>query len=187
MGRKITVDSATMVNKGLEIIEAKWLYGIEASKIEVLIHPQSIVHSMVEYEDGAIIAQLGSPNMKVPISYAFSYPERWVTDALNVDFISLGSLQFDAPEGDTRRSLDMAYRVMRESEEKAYDSGAVALNGANETLVQLFLDGRIAFLDIIDSLEKVLDCHDSRTVKGIEDILEIDRQARESALSFVRR
>ncbi|MDR1953979.1 MAG: 1-deoxy-D-xylulose-5-phosphate reductoisomerase [Clostridiales Family XIII bacterium] len=187
MGRKITVDSATMVNKGLEIIEAKWLYGVEASKIEVLIHPQSIVHSMVEYEDGAIMAQLGTPNMKVPISYAFSYPERWVTDARNVDFITLGSLQFDAPAGDTRRSLDMAYRVMRESEEKAYDSGAVALNGANEVLVQLFLDGRIAFLDIIDSLEKVLDSHDSRTVKGIEDILEIDRQARERALSFIRR
>jgi 1-deoxy-D-xylulose-5-phosphate reductoisomerase len=187
MGRKITVDSATMVNKGLEIIEAKWLYGVEASRIEVVVHPQSIVHSLVEYEDGAVMAQLGFPDMLVPISYAFSHPERWATDARNINLITLRSLQFDEPAGETRRSLDMAYRVMRESEESGRDSGAIALNGANEVLVQLFLDGKITFLDIINTLERVLDRHNSRMVKGIGDILEADRQARESALSFVGR
>ncbi|MDR0356760.1 MAG: 1-deoxy-D-xylulose-5-phosphate reductoisomerase [Clostridiales Family XIII bacterium] len=187
MGRKITVDSATMVNKGLEIIEAKWLYGTETSRIEVLIHPQSIVHSLVEYEDGAIMAQMGFPSMIVPISYAFSHPERWTTDTRGVDLAALGALRFDAPTGETRRSLDMAYRVMRESEEYGRDSGAIALNGANEALVQLFLDGEIAFLDIIDTLEHVLERHDSRVVKGIDDIMDADRQARESALSLVRR
>ncbi|MDR1027990.1 MAG: 1-deoxy-D-xylulose-5-phosphate reductoisomerase [Clostridiales Family XIII bacterium] len=187
MGRKITVDSATMVNKGLEIIEAKWLYGVETSKIEVLVHPQSIVHSLVEYEDGAVMAQLGFPDMIVPISYAFSYPERWATDVRNIDLISLRTLQFDEPAGETRRSLDMAYRVMRESEEGGRDSAAIALNGANEVLVRLFLDGRIAFVDIIDTLERVLDSHNSRSVKGIDDIMDIDGRARESALSFVGR
>jgi 1-deoxy-D-xylulose-5-phosphate reductoisomerase len=174
-----------MVNKGLEIIEAKWLYDVESSRIEVLVHPQSIVHSLVEYEDGAIMAQLGFPNMIVPISYAFSYPERWATDVRGVDLIALRSLQFDAPTGAGRRSLDLAYRVLRESEKKGYDSGAIALNGANETLVQLFLDGKIAFADIINTLERVLDRHDSRAVKGMDDIMEIDRQARQIALSIV--
>ncbi|MDR0875032.1 MAG: 1-deoxy-D-xylulose-5-phosphate reductoisomerase [Clostridiales Family XIII bacterium] len=178
MGRKITVDSATMLNKGFEIIEAKWLYGIEASRIEVAIHPQSIIHSLVEFEDGALLAQLGNPDMKVPISYAFSWPERWATDNRALDLIGLRSLFFEEPLGEGRRSLDMAYRVLRESEETGHDSGSIVLNSANEALVELFLAGKIPFLTIIDTLERILDRHESKQIETIGDIFEVDKEAR---------
>jgi 1-deoxy-D-xylulose-5-phosphate reductoisomerase len=178
MGRKITVDSATMLNKGFEIIEAKWLYGIEASRIEVAIHPQSIIHSLVEFEDGALLAQLGNPDMKIPISYAFSWPERWATDNRALDLIGLRSLFFEEPLGEGRRSLDMAYRVLRESEESGCDSGSIVLNSANEALVELFLAGKIPFLTIIDTLERILDRHVPKKIETIEDIFEVDKEAR---------
>jgi 1-deoxy-D-xylulose-5-phosphate reductoisomerase len=180
MGRKITVDSATMLNKGFEIIEAKWLYGIEASRIEVAIHPQSIIHSLVEFEDGALLAQLGNPDMKVPISYAFSWPERWATDNRALDLIGLRSLFFEEPLGEGRRSLDMAYRVLRESEETGRDSGSIVLNSANEALVELFLAGKIPFLTIIDTLERILDRHDAKKIETIDDIFEVDKDARKA-------
>ena len=178
MGRKITVDSATMLNKGFEIIEAKWLYGIEASRIEVAIHPQSIIHSLVEFEDGALLAQLGNPDMKVPISYAFSWPERWATDNRALDIIGLRSLFFEEPLGEGRRSLDMAYRVLRASEETGCDSGSVVLNSANEALVELFLAGKIPFITIIDTLERILDRHEPKKLETIDEVFEVDKEAR---------
>jgi 1-deoxy-D-xylulose-5-phosphate reductoisomerase len=186
MGRKITVDSATMLNKGFEIIEAKWLYGIEASRIEVAIHPQSIVHSLVEFEDGALLAQLGNPDMKVPISYAFSWPERWATDNRALDLIGLRSLFFEEPQGEGRRSLDMAYRVLRESEESGCDSGSIVLNSANEALVELFLAGKISFLTIIDTLERILDRHTPKKIETVQDIFEVDREARRAVARRVK-
>jgi 1-deoxy-D-xylulose-5-phosphate reductoisomerase len=186
MGRKITIDSATMINKALEIIEAKWLYEVEAGRIEVIVHPQSIIHSLVEFDDGALLAQLGVSSMKVPISYAFSYPERWATDARGLDLVGLGSLSFEEPAGEGRRSLDMAYRVLRESEEHGWDSGAVALNGANEVLVEQFLEGKIVFTDVVNRIERVLDAHKPQKVGTIADILHINEQARQAALDLCR-
>jgi 1-deoxy-D-xylulose-5-phosphate reductoisomerase len=181
MGRKITIDSATMMNKAFEIIEAKWLYGIDAGSIEVVIHPQSIVHSLVEFGDGAIMAQLGHPDMKVPISYAFSGPKRWTTDARSLDLIALRSLYFEEPSLEARRSLDLAYRVMYESEATGRDSGAIVLNGANEELVRLFLEGKIQFVDILDTLEYLIGDHEPVVISGSGDVLEIDRAARVAA------
>ena len=178
MGRKITIDSATLVNKGFEVIEAKWLFDVDASCIEVAIHPQSIVHSLVEFEDGALLAQLGVSDMRVPISYALSWPDRWATDSRNVDLIGTRSLYFEEPVGEARRSLDMAYRVLREIQETESDSCAVVLNSANEALVELFLDGKLPFLAILDTIEAILDRHKPHRVESIEEIMEIDLEAR---------
>jgi 1-deoxy-D-xylulose-5-phosphate reductoisomerase len=185
MGRKITIDSATMMNKAFEIIEAKWLYGVDVGNIEVVIHPQSIVHSLVEFGDGALMAQLGHPDMKVPISYAFSEPKRWTTDTRSLDLIALRSLYFEEPSNEARRSLDLAYRVMRESETAGRDSGAVALNGANEELVKLFLEGKIQFLDIIGTLEYVIDAHAPGVIRDVADVFEADGWARAMAREHV--
>ena len=178
MGRKITIDSATLMNKGFEVIEAKWLFDVDAASIEVAIHPQSIVHSLVEFEDGALLAQLGVSDMKVPISYALSWPERWATDTRALDLIGTRSLYFEEPVGEARRSLDMAYRVLREIQEAEGDSSAVVLNSADEELVELFLAGKIPFVSILDTIEAILDRHVPRGVESIEDIMEIDREAR---------
>ena len=179
MGRKITIDSATLVNKGFEVIEAKWLFDVEPSSIEVAIHPQTIVHSLVEFEDGALLAQLGVSDMKVPISYALSWPERWATDSRTVDLIGTRSLFFEEPVGEARRSLDMAYRVLREIQESEGDSSAVLFNSADEALVELFLAGRIPFLAILDTIEDLLNKHNPRPVEGLADIMSIDAEARE--------
>jgi 1-deoxy-D-xylulose-5-phosphate reductoisomerase len=178
MGRKITIDSATLINKGFEIIEAKWLFDVDPSSIEVAIHPQTIVHSLVEFEDGALLAQLGVSDMKVPISYALSWPERWATDSRAVDLIGTRSLHFEEPVGEARRCLDMAYRVLRELQEHEGDSSAVVLNSADEALVELFLEGRIPFLGILDTIEELLDKHNPGPVNCIEDIMDIDAEAR---------
>ena len=178
MGRKITIDSATLINKGFEVIEAKWLFDIDASSIEVAIHPQSIIHSLVEFEDGAMLAQLGVSDMKVPISYALSWPERWALDTRTLDLIGMRSLFFEEPVGEARRSLDMAYRVLREIQDSEGDSSAVVLNSADEALVELFLAGRIPFVAILDTIEAILDKHIPRKVENIEDIMSIDREAR---------
>ena len=178
MGRKITIDSATLINKGFEVIEAKWLFDVDASNIEVAIHPQSIIHSLVEFEDGAMLAQLGVSDMKVPISYALSWPERWATDTRTLDVIGTRSLYFEEPVGEARRSLDMAYRVLREIQETEGDSSAVVLNSADEELVELFLAGKIPFVSILDTIEAILDRHTPRKVESIEDIMGIDKEAR---------
>jgi len=178
MGRKITIDSATLINKGFEVIEAKWLFDVDASSIEVAIHPQSIVHSLVEFEDGALLAQLGVSDMKAPISYALSWPDRWATDSRALDLIGTRSLFFEEPAGEARRSLDMAYRVLREMQETERDSSAVVLNSADEALVELFLDGKIPFVAILDTIVAILDKHVSRKIESIEDIMDVDLEAR---------
>lgn len=187
MGPKITVDSATMMNKGFEIIEAKWLFDIPGNRIEAIVHPGSIVHSFVEYEDGALIAQLGVPSMKVPISYALSLPDRWPTDAGFVDLAKLGTLKFEEPKDETNRALKLVHSAIAESENKGFDSYAIVINGANEVLVQLFLEKKIRFVDIIDTIEKVFVSHVPQKVCTMEDIFDIDDWARKEALAEIGR
>jgi 1-deoxy-D-xylulose-5-phosphate reductoisomerase len=175
MGRKITIDSATMMNKGLEMIEAKWLFDVDIRDIQVLVHPQSIVHSAVEYEDNSIIAQMGVPDMRIPISVALGYPDRIKTDEPELDFFTQGSqLTFEKPDFKVFRCMDIA--------RKASEAGGTypaVMNGANEVLVEAFLEGRISFQDIPDKIQDALDRHDPVTDPDAADILEADRQARE--------
>ena len=185
MGNKITVDSATMMNKGFEIIEAKWLFDLPIDRIEAMVHPGSIVHSLVEYEDGAMMAQLGVPSMKVPISYALSLPDRWPTDAGFVDLAKLGTLRFEEPTGETNRALKLVHEALTQSETDGFDSGAIVINGANEVLVQLFLEKKIRFVDIMDTIEKVFTAHIPSKVLTFEDIFGLDKWSRERALAEI--
>ncbi|MDH7515292.1 MAG: 1-deoxy-D-xylulose-5-phosphate reductoisomerase [Bacteroidota bacterium] len=173
MGRKITIDSATLMNKGLEVIEAHWLFGIPGSRIGVLIHPQSIVHSLVEFHDGSVKAQLGVPDMKLPILYALSYPERLATEWPKLDLAQAGSLTFEEPDLATFRCLPLAYRALAEG-----GTAPAVLNAANEIAVQAFLDGRIGFADIADVIEGALDAHPTRPAGNLEDIVDTDREVR---------
>ncbi len=145
MGRKITIDSATLVNKGLEVMEAKWLFDVDLDQIQVVVHPQSVIHSMVQYEDGAIIAQLGTPDMKLPIQYALYYPERRFLRGMRLDFYKLGQMTFEAPDMDTFEGLKFALGAMRRG-----GNIPTVFNAANEKAVAMFLERRIAFLDIPD-------------------------------------
>ena len=174
MGSKITIDSATMMNKGLEVIEAKWLFDVNLNQIEVLVHPQSIVHSGVEFIDGSIIAQLGVPDMRTPIAYAFTYPERIQGSAEHLDFFSEASnLTFEKPDFETFKCLKFAFEAL-----KAGGSYPVVLNGANEVLVDRFLKGKISFIDIQNTLEKILQNHKPEYNLELEDILRIDKEIR---------
>ena len=172
MGRKITVDSATLVNKGLEVIEAKWLFGVEPKDIQVIVHPQSIIHSMVEYEDGAVMAQLGLPDMKLPIQYALFYPDRRPMEGERVDFFKLASITFEKPDTDTFRGLALAY-------EAAGIGGSMptVLNAANERAVSLFLDRKIRFLEIYDLIQGAMENHKPVQEPSVEQILEAEAQA----------
>ena len=154
MGNKITIDSATMMNKGLEIIEAKWLFDVDPDRIQVVVHPQSIVHSAVEYWDGSVLAQMGNPDMRVPISYAFSWPERLENDFKPLDLFAEGTLTFERPDPEVFKTLRLARHAC--SQGGTYPA---ALNGANEALVQMFLEQKIGFTDIQDTIEKVLEVH----------------------------
>ncbi len=174
MGRKITIDSATMMNKGLEVIEAHWLFDLPGDQIDVHIHPQSIVHSMVEYVDGSVIAQLGIPDMKTPIAYALSYPERLPLDLPPLDLCKLGELTFREPDPQRFPCLDLAYRALA-----AGGSAPAALNAANEIAVGAFLDNRINFVDIPELIGKTLDKHEVINLGNIEEVLQVDRWARE--------
>jgi 1-deoxy-D-xylulose-5-phosphate reductoisomerase len=177
MGRKISVDSATMMNKGLEIIEAHWLFAAEPEIIEVVIHPQSVVHSLVEYRDGSVIAQLGNPDMRTPIAHALGHPERIDSGAAFLDLAKLGSLHFEAPDFARFPCLRLAYDALR-----AGSAAVVALNAANEIAVAEFLERRIGFLDIPALIESVMAGIPAREIHTIEDIEEVDQQARASAL-----
>lgn len=174
MGAKITVDSATMMNKGLEVIEAKWLFDVPADKIQVLVHPQSIMHSAVEFEDNSVIAQMGIPDMKIPISLALGYPDRLVSDDRELDFFAEGaSLTFEKPNMDVFRCMGLAYDAIKQG-----GSYPVVLNGANEVLVSVFLERRIGFIDIQNKLESILDKHKPAYNLDLEGILEIDKETR---------
>lgn len=178
MGRKISVDSATMMNKGLEIIEAHWLFAADPEIIEVVIHPQSVVHSLVEYCDGSVIAQLGNPDMRTPIAHALGYPERIASGADFLDLAKIGSLQFETPDFSRFPCLRLAYDALR-----AGSTAVIALNAANEVAVAEFLERRIGFLDIPALIEKVLTATSARDILSIEDVEDIDRQARSDALA----
>lgn len=176
MGRKITVDSATMMNKGLEVIEAHWLFGIELERIEVLVHPQSIIHSMVEFADGSVKAQLGLPDMRLPIQYALSYPRRISNDFPRLDLLSVGKLTFDEPRTKDFPCLELAYEAGRQG-----GTMPAVMNAANEKAVAMFLEGQIGFLGIPSLIEKVMVNH--RPVPGpdLATVLESDQWAREEA------
>lgn len=173
MGKKITIDSATLMNKGLEVMEAKWLFDVDVDQIEVLIHPQSIVHSAVEYEDGAIIAQLGEPDMRVPIQYALTYPKRVKNPFPRVDFAQRSNLTFDKPDIDTFKCLSLAYRAL-----KTGGTLPAVLNGANEVAVARFLKGEISFLQIPALIEQTMDAYTVKYEYTLEDLLEADAWAK---------
>ena len=180
MGAKITVDSATMMNKGLEVIEARWLFDAPPEKIQILVHPQSIVHSAVEFEDKSVIAQMGVPDMRIPISLALGYPDRLKSSEPGLDFFGQGAnLTFEKPDTSVFKCIGFAYDAIREE-----GSYPVVLNGANEALVDLFLRGKIRFVDIQDTLERVMDRHRPEYGLDLEGILEADCRARESIKEY---
>jgi 1-deoxy-D-xylulose-5-phosphate reductoisomerase len=175
MGKKITIDSATMMNKGLEVIEARWLFNTSVEKIQVNIHPQSIIHSMVEYVDGCVIAQLGTPDMKAPIAYALAYPERITTGIKPLDLTTFSGLTFFNPDSKFR-CLDLAYRAIT-----AGESMPAVMNAANEIAVAEFLEGRIGFTQIAETIERTMDAHTAGNLGSIEEVLKADLWGRESA------
>lgn len=173
MGAKITIDSASMMNKGFEVIEAKWLFGVEAEKIEVLVHPQSIVHSAVQFRDGAVKAQLGAPDMRLPIQYALTYPDRADNAFEHLSLTDIGTLTFEKPDIETFKCLPLCIKAINEG-----GLAPTAVNGANEEAVALFLQGKIKFLQIADLVEKALAEVKNKRDYTVEDIFETDKAAR---------
>lgn len=173
MGRKITIDSATLVNKGLEVIEARWLFGIDYHAIEVLVHPQSIVHSMVEFVDGSVIAQLGVPDMRVPIQYALTYPDRLLSSAPSLNLAAIGALTFSVPDHDVFPGLNLAFQAGRQG-----GTYPCVYNAANEVAVHAFLEGRISFLDIYSMIETTLKSHHACLSPALDDLFSADSWAR---------
>ncbi len=182
MGKKISIDSATLMNKGLEVIEARWLFGLGADRIEVLVHPQSIVHSMVEMADGAVLAQLGVPDMRIPIQYALTYPDRRPTGLPQYDPVAAGSLEFFKPDMETFPALGLAYYALATG-----GSMPVVLNGANEIAVDRFLKGDIPFNYIPIIVEKVMEKHTVQKKLILKDILHWDIWSREQANAMIKK
>ena len=180
MGPKITIDSATMMNKGLEVIEAKWLFDLEMDQIDILIHPQSILHSMVEYKDGSIIGQMGIPDMTIPISYALSYPRHIHNGLTPLDLEKIGTLSFKRPDMQRFKCLDLALKAATKG-----GSMPAVLNGANEIAVDAFLKGTIGFLDIPDLIEKTMGAYTHSPVETIEAVIAADRWARETTRGWL--
>lgn len=174
MGNKITIDSATLVNKGLEVMEAKWLFGVDLDQIQVVVHPQSIIHSMVEYVDGGIMAQLGMPDMKLPIQYALFYPDRRPMKGERVDFYALGSITFERPDMETFTGLKLAMRAAGEG-----GSVPTVFNAANEKAVSLFLNKKIRFLQIAEIIEMCMDAHKRIEAPNVEEILASEQETYE--------
>lgn len=174
MGHKITIDSATLVNKGLEVMEAKWLFDVSLDQIQVVVHPQSIIHSMVEYVDGGIMAQLGTPDMKLPIQYALFYPDRRPMAGKRVDFYALGSITFGKPDMDTFVGLRLAMRAAEKG-----GSMPTVFNAANEKAVSLFLNKKIQFLQIPEIIEMCMDAHHRIENPNVEEILKIEQETYE--------
>ncbi len=179
MGNKITIDSATLMNKGLEVIEAHWLFGLPADKIEIVIHPQSIIHSMVEFIDGSVKAQLGIPDMKIPIQYALTYPERALSKFVRIDFPKLREMTFFEPDLDRFQCLQLAFDALHTG-----GTMPAALNAANEIAVERFLDGKISFLQIPETICRTMEQHTSKSSPTLKDIIEADSSARTFAKSI---
>ena len=179
MGKKITIDSATLMNKGLEVIEAKWLFDVETDKIQVVVHPQSIIHSAVEYEDGAVIAQLGVPDMKVPIQYALTYPNRVKNGFKRLDLFETAQLTFERPQTERFPCLALAFEAI-----KTGGTMPCVLNGANEVAVNKFLEGKIKFTQIPEIIEKVMSAYTVKYDYTLDDVLEADRWSREEASKY---
>jgi len=173
MGKKVTIDSATLMNKGLEVIEAQWLFGLDLNQIEVIVHPQSIVHSMVQFIDGSILAQMAATDMRLPILYAFSFPERCQAELPTVDFSILGNLTFEAPDTDLFPCLQLAYEAARIG-----GTMPAVLNAANEIAVQKFLEETISFVEIPKAVEKAMEHHSAVADPTLEDILQADIETR---------
>ncbi|SDL73157.1 1-deoxy-D-xylulose-5-phosphate reductoisomerase [Sediminibacillus halophilus] len=181
MGAKITIDSATMMNKGLEVIEAHWLFGVPYDRIDVIMHKESVIHSMVEFDDNSVIAQLGTPDMRVPIQYALNYPDRLeLSGTKRLDLIEIGKLHFSEMDQERFPCLRMAYEAGKEG-----GTMTTVLNAANEAAVQLFLQGQISFLQIEELIKKALDAHQSIKQPDLQTILEVDRQTRSQVLSYL--
>lgn len=173
MGRKVTIDSASLMNKGLEVIEAKWLFGVEANDIEVVVHPQSVVHSMVQFRDGSIKAQLGVPTMETPIQFAFSFPERIESYLPRLDFSNYSTLTFEKPDRNTFRCLDLAYYAIARG-----GNMPCVMNAANEVAVQRFIDGKIGFLEIADYVERAMQTAPFIPNPTLDDLFETDKTIR---------
>jgi 1-deoxy-D-xylulose-5-phosphate reductoisomerase len=181
MGRKVTMDSATMFNKGLEIMEAHWLFNVPYEKIEVLVQPQSLIHSMVEYEDGAVMAQIGNPDMRIPIQLALTYPDRMPTPSRTfVDWSKLSSIILEEPDTAVFRSIPMAYQAGQ-----AGGDATTAYNAANEQAVHAFLEGKINFPMIFNTVESVLEHWDTKPVRSVDDIMDGDKRARRAAEKYI--
>jgi len=176
MGAKISIDSATLMNKGLEVIEAHHLFGLPTERIDIVIHPQSVIHSMVSYRDGSVLAQLGSPDMRTPIAYALGWPERIAAPSQRLDLAEIGRLTFEAPDERRFPALRLARRALHEG-----GCSATVLNAANETAVHAFLAGQIGFLDIAATVERTLDAMPGRDLDSLDDVYNVDKAARELA------
>ncbi len=182
MGSKITIDSATMMNKGFEVIEAYWLFNLERKKIEVVIHPQSIIHSLVQFKDGSVKAQLGMPDMRMPISYALTYPDRHEFDFPRIDLVKIGKFDFYEPDLNRYPCLKLGYNAL-----DAGGNAPAVLNAANEICVAAFLDGKIKFTDISVIIERILENFEHISVPSLNDIVDSDSEARERTLVFIKK
>jgi 1-deoxy-D-xylulose-5-phosphate reductoisomerase len=182
MGRKISVDSATMMNKGLEVIEAHWLFNAPADRIEVVIHPQSVIHSLVDYEDGSVLAQLGNPDMRTPIAHALAWPERIDSGVAALDLFAVARLDFERPDLARFPCLDLAYKALRTE-----GNAAAVLNAANEVAVAAFLDRRLPYLGIAELIAATLDAVPQAAVSDLAAVMEADRQARATAVDILVR
>ena len=180
MGPKISVDSATMMNKGLELIEARYLFDLPEDRIDILVHPQSVIHSLVAYDDGSVLAQLGQPDMRTPISYAMAWPGRMSTPVAELDLASIASLTFEAPDHERFPAMGLARTSLGDGA-----SAPIVLNAANEVAVEAFLGGRIGFLDVIDLVARALDKVPPRDVDDLEGVIEFDRTARRQAIDLL--
>ena len=180
MGEKITIDSSTLMNKGLEVIEAMWLFGFDIDSIDVVIHPQSIIHSMIEMNDGAILAQMGTADMRIPIAYALTYPDREVSGSQRLDLIKAAQLTFEEPDTDKFPCLKIAMDAA-----KAGGTYPVTMNGANEMLVSAFLEGRISYLDIPRIIDRIMQEHKVQYDLSLDVILEADKLARQAVLDII--
>jgi 1-deoxy-D-xylulose-5-phosphate reductoisomerase len=181
MGAKVTIDSATLMNKGLEVIEAKWLFGLKPEQVDVVIHPQSIIHSMVQFEDGSIKAQMGLPDMRLPIQFALSYPQRLRTDFERFDFARYPALTFEKPDTETFRNLALAFAAIGRG-----GNMPCVLNAANEIAVEQFLEDRIGFLEMPELVERCLAKMDYIPKPELEDYVNTDRETRIRAREMVR-